>query len=564
MVAIFSYSCGLLSGALYEARNQDLFLIDLYTEMVVYEQKIRAKLHEIGLSRCTQTDLIGAQAVAYINKQSNNYRAKIRQECGKNAAVILLQNCEQAQFLHLDNHHEEKKNLIQILRELMITPVKKVVEENSEYFVRPPAPELLASSRHRMCFRPKVWNQPVRYYSLFGRLVTGTRATVHANDFKLEETGIMQSADDLDECILTVANLTANQQYVFALVAYDQSGQRIGSMGESTGPITASPSINTLILACQMGKTCLQCDMLDEAGKIWLELWTKFIDQAPVNPKSATSVPFKLCHYTMKEDLINHTSSMTIHDFTTFTLQYLTKVGHKHNYGATLTNSGGLTNQINRLCHANLLLLCLKSALTLEEHALALDCVKLIYAALSPMIFEHSNCYAITELATECMNVLVECAKIRKNDHSSVPMVRAKIHPQLIASLGFCCARILKHYDEMDSASLAVEQTKFLLQNTSIAYFQSQKNKKVNQVSAPPTEEENQIAARSLSPAVSASDLTAAPLRPQSTCSITGGESRLFHAERELSNDDCKALEAFVQCLTLQKSTGLFAIISTQ
>ena len=105
-------------------------------------------------------------------------------------------------------------------------------------------------------FTPPQDSPPVAYYSICGRSASGSNVQVRLNDKQFDGTGVPVEVSQDGGCLFEVNGLSPNQEYVFAVAAYDDQGQLIGgSIGPTSAPVlTAYPLPVTTALGylCQV------------------------------------------------------------------------------------------------------------------------------------------------------------------------------------------------------------------------------------------------------------------------------------------------------------------------
>ncbi|XP_039214094.1 cilia- and flagella-associated protein 54 isoform X2 [Crotalus tigris] len=157
----------------------------------------------------------------------------------------------------------------------------------------PPPPILLFRTNCSMAFKPAPFASDVKvfWYSIFGCVAEGSNPKARLNNYSLKNTAEAIPADET--CVLEVQGLEANQNYIFAVAAYDSDGKIIGdSIGETTKPILAYPPLSVATVRTYLIQSAFQIENYALCKKTFQPLWDYFVSVpcAPVTDVTIVSV----------------------------------------------------------------------------------------------------------------------------------------------------------------------------------------------------------------------------------------------------------------------------------
>lgn len=198
-------------------------------------------------------------ALARVHAQSSIH-ARLFVECHKNGytkALYLLQHA----LAHNATSEQSIMDAMQCLRDMQHKERHHHHHESIETTTKtcqvPPVPSILrrGSTFVTLALQPFVSQDTVAYCMVFGKPAgAGTDVSLNNCDYPGTGEPIAVSIDDPTWPVVTIERLIPNDSYVFAVAAYAEDGQIIGSgIGPTTSPvITCSP----LPLALCWGYVC--------------------------------------------------------------------------------------------------------------------------------------------------------------------------------------------------------------------------------------------------------------------------------------------------------------------
>ncbi|KAF8565145.1 hypothetical protein P879_02965 [Paragonimus westermani] len=101
------------------------------------------------------------------------------------------------------------------------------------------------------------------------------------------------------QCVLRAYGLIPDTNYVFAVAAYDEDGQPLGThqygLGHSTSPILACPPLSSLVALSYLAQTAYKRELPRIGSKCVQILWNKFVmETLPEQPyRGPDSSPIK-------------------------------------------------------------------------------------------------------------------------------------------------------------------------------------------------------------------------------------------------------------------------------
>ncbi|KAG8137993.1 hypothetical protein E2320_003927 [Naja naja] len=282
------------------------FIMDLHIELIQAQHRIAIKL--LNATQDTQSGDESPKAKGL----SRNVRQlkcltelEIMEKIKKNKLSKALYLMQKATLMLPVGFDCSSAN--QLLKEAFILIQKTEMEQNtlnatllnhtnSMKSKVPPPPILLFRTNCSMAFKPAPFSSDVKvfWYSIFGCVAEGSNPKARLNNYSLKNTAEAIPADET--CVLEVQDLEANQNYVFAVAAYDSDGKIIGdSIGETTKPILAYPPLSVAIVRTYL----IQIENYALCKKIFQPLWDCFVsvpctpvtDVTIVSVSSTLSVP---------------------------------------------------------------------------------------------------------------------------------------------------------------------------------------------------------------------------------------------------------------------------------
>ncbi|XP_058047226.1 cilia- and flagella-associated protein 54 [Ahaetulla prasina] len=286
------------------------FIMDLHVELIQAQHRIAVKL--LNATQDTQSGDKSPKAKGLAKNVSQLKcltELEIMEKIKKNKlskALYLMQKATLMLPLGLDCSSAN-----QLLEEAFILIQKTEIEQNtlnatllnhtnSTKSKVPPPPILVFRTNCSMAFKPASFASDVKvfWYSIFGCVAEGSNPKARLNDYSLKNTAEAIPADET--CVLEVQGLEANQNYVFAVAAYDSDGKIIGdSIGETTKPILAYPPLSVATVRTYLIQSAFQIENYALCKKAFQPLWDYFVsvpctpvtDVTIVSVSSTLSVP---------------------------------------------------------------------------------------------------------------------------------------------------------------------------------------------------------------------------------------------------------------------------------
>ncbi|XP_026548471.1 cilia- and flagella-associated protein 54 [Notechis scutatus] len=286
------------------------FIMDLHIELIQAQHRIAIKL--LNATQDTQSGDENPKAKGLARNVSQLKcltELEIMEKIKKNKlskALYLMQKATLMLPVGLDCSSAN-----QLLKEAFILIQKTEMEQNtlnatllnhtnSTKSKVPPPPILLFRTNCSMAFKPAPFSSDVKvfWYSIFGCVAEGSNPKARLNNYSLKNTAEAIPADET--CVLEVQDLEANQNYVFAVAAYDSDGKIIGdSIGETTKPILAYPPLSVAIVRTYLIQSAFQIENYALCKKTFQPLWDCFVsvpctpvtDVTIVSVSSTLSVP---------------------------------------------------------------------------------------------------------------------------------------------------------------------------------------------------------------------------------------------------------------------------------
>jgi hypothetical protein len=114
----------------------------------------------------------------------------------------------------------------------------------------PPAPIICLRTHNKIVVQPRNFNSidniKPQWYRVFASQASSINNKARISDYMFPGCGEQLPADSFEK--VTITGLTPNENYIFAIAAYDKNGQLIGdSIGESTEPVLAYSTLSSLM-----------------------------------------------------------------------------------------------------------------------------------------------------------------------------------------------------------------------------------------------------------------------------------------------------------------------------
>ncbi len=187
----------------------------------------------------------------------------------------------------------------------------------------PPAPVICLRTFDRVVLRPRRFeasegNAQVSWYRVFASQMTSVNCKARISDFSYQGCGEQIPSNNCD--LVTISGLRADEKYIFAVAAYDKTGELIGeSIGDSTEAVLASSSLSVLMnlaFVCQVG---YQIGEGEVAMSAFEKLWGHFIvkENRPVKETCVTKneVDLEVTFHQVDYAVVERTSPLLIRKF---------------------------------------------------------------------------------------------------------------------------------------------------------------------------------------------------------------------------------------------------------
>jgi hypothetical protein len=113
----------------------------------------------------------------------------------------------------------------------------------------PPAPVICLRTATKIVVQPRNFHSAtneVAWYRVFASKQTAVSSKARISDYSYPGTGNQVPALNCEK--VSITGLEPDEKYIFAVAAYDKSGNLIGdSIGDSTDPILASSTLSILM-----------------------------------------------------------------------------------------------------------------------------------------------------------------------------------------------------------------------------------------------------------------------------------------------------------------------------
>ncbi|KAK4472367.1 hypothetical protein MN116_003627 [Schistosoma mekongi] len=384
-------------------------LSELQVELLWFEHTIQWKLRNLEWLAWRDSNEATKEKLDKKIKQMDENSLK---QCGRNTISKAFYYCLKAEY---EVNDETAKKYFQIAEKLLFSkwpsewdPMgsanitthqhsndsnespKKILENETRQCDRPPPPMVIAKCETSMVLKTQQWNpssgEQVHFYALYGKQTFVSNQKVHITDNKLPNSGIMVVCNN-GFSVLNATNLVPNEEYVFAVVAYNEKGQPLGShkhgLGQSTKPIVACSSLCLYTALCHLiestfRRNLFQCLKVQSINIIW-EYLTQRCDTID-NEK-----PTRLTGLELKSANTFNCSNVLLKHLTTCILWHCSFYHTTENL--SLNNSVNSTylldKQIQKLHLCEKLAIGLELSAKLNDVQLLLDFANLIYETLS-------------------------------------------------------------------------------------------------------------------------------------------------------------------------------------
>ncbi|CAH8455225.1 unnamed protein product [Schistosoma guineensis] len=412
-------------------------LSELQVELLWFEHTIRWKLRNLEwLTWCDLNEMSKEKVHKKIEQMDENSL----KQCGRNKMSKVFYYCLKAET---EVNNETAKKYYKIAEKLLFNKwsnefhsigSKEVIDcqqstglskphENTlatERFRsdRPPPPIVIAKCENSMVFQTQKWNplsgEQVHFYALYGKQTFVSNQKVHITDNKLTNTGILVICND-SSSVLKVTDLTPNEEYAFAVAAYNKEGHPIGShkhgLGHSTKPVLAYSSLCIYTGLCHLLQSAFrrnlsQCLMAQSVNIIWEYLTEKYDTKDDDNSTHLTGLKLK--------DLNSfQCSSILLKHLTTCILWHCSVIQKSGNLRSCKFDNSTylLDKQIQKIHLSEKLVIGLELSAMLNDVQLLLDFANLIYETLSFNIEMSSVTHDYAKILLKSLTIILGVRK---------------------------------------------------------------------------------------------------------------------------------------------------------
>ncbi|KAH8853940.1 Cilia- and flagella-associated protein [Schistosoma japonicum] len=381
-------------------------LSELQVELLWFEHTVRWKLRNLECLTWRDSNEVPKEK---LDKKIEQMDENSLKQCGRNTISKAFYYCLRAEY---EINDETAMKYFQIAEKLLLSKWpcefdsiggadittyqhssdlhKKIPENEIRQCDRPPPPTVIAKCETSMILKTQKWNpssgEQVHFYALYGKQTFVSNQKVHITDNKLPNSGIMVVCNN-GFSVLNATNLVPNEEYVFAVVAYDEKGQPLGSykhgLGQSTKPILACSSLCLYTALCHLiestfRRKLFQCLKIQSINIIWEYLTQKCDTNDNDKPTRLTGLELKSAN-TFK------CSNVLLKHLTTCILWHCSFYHTTENLSLNnFANSTYLLDkQIQKLHLCEKLIIGLELSAKLNDVQLLLDFANLIYETLS-------------------------------------------------------------------------------------------------------------------------------------------------------------------------------------
>ncbi|XP_025022532.1 cilia- and flagella-associated protein 54, partial [Python bivittatus] len=453
------------------------FIMDLHIELIQAQHRIAVKL--LNTTQDIQGDDKSPKVKAlakHVNRLKCLTELEIMEKIKKNKlskALYLMQKATLMLPVGLAGSCPD-----QLLEEAFTLIQKTEIEQNALYSTFsnhttnvktkvPPAPILLFRTNCSMAFKPApfVSDVKVSWYSIFGCVAEGSNPKARLNNYSLKNTAEAIPADA--SCVLEVQGLEANQNYVFAVAAYDSDGKIIGdSIGETTKPILAYPPLSAATVRTYLIQSAFQIENYALCRKTFQPLWDYFVS-VPCTPVTDVTIVSISSTLTVPQNRLNfealpQASPNLLYMFlrSIFIISDIS------------VNEGGLfcdsicfnelkyKKQVARIAECGRMLVAVELSNWLNDVHYALQSVVNCYGLIAPLIYHKIPSKPIIQIIIKCLTVLQEIPTIILQRKSTECFDSIQ---HMIACSCFFTAKILRSWKEYELAIVIINYGKKLL-----------------------------------------------------------------------------------------------------
>ncbi|CAH8464874.1 unnamed protein product [Schistosoma rodhaini] len=411
-------------------------LSELQVELLWFEHTVRWKLR--NLEWLTWCDL-NEMSKENVDKKIKQMDESSLKQCGRNKMSKVFYYCLKAET---EVNNETAKKYYQIAEKLLFNkwsneshsiasdklincqrstglnkPDENIVDTEKFRSDRPPPPILVAKCENSMVFQTQKWNplsEQVHFYALYGKQTFVSNQKVHITDNKLTNTGILVICNN-GSSVLKVTNLTPNEEYAFAVAAYNEEGHPIGlhkhGLGHSTKPILAYSSLCIYTGLCHLlqsafRRNLFQYLMVQSVNIIWEYLTEKYDTVDDDNSTHLTGLKLKeLNNFQCSSILLKHLTTCIL-----WHCSFIQKSEDLHSH--KFDNSTYLLDkQIQKIHLSEKLLIGLELSAKLNDVQLLLDFADLIYETLSFNIEMSSVTYDYAKILLKSLTIILGVRK---------------------------------------------------------------------------------------------------------------------------------------------------------
>ncbi|CAH8452917.1 unnamed protein product [Schistosoma turkestanicum] len=412
-------------------------LSELQVELLWFEHTIRWKLRNLEYLTWYDLNEVSKEKVDQKIKQMDENSLK---QCGRNKIAKVFYYCLKAEsevnnetakkyyqtaekllFNNWSNepHSKESNKVINCRQSTSLNePHEKIPETEHLQSDRPPPPIVIARCGNSMVFQTQKWTpssrEQVHFYALYGKQTFVSNQKVHITDNKLTNTGVLVICHN--GCsVLKVTNLTPNEEYVFAVAAYNKEGRPIGThkhgLGYSTKPILAYSLLCNYTGLCHLlqsafRRNLFQCLSAQTINMIWEYLTEKSRITDDEKPSHLTGLKLRESNsFQCTNILLKHLTTCVL-----WHCSFYQKFENLH-----LKNFGNYTylldKQIQKIHLSEKLVIGLELSAKLNDVKIMLDFANLIYETLSFNMEMSSVTYDYAKILLQSLTIILGVRK---------------------------------------------------------------------------------------------------------------------------------------------------------
>nr|XP_033807043.1 cilia- and flagella-associated protein 54 isoform X2 [Geotrypetes seraphini] len=452
------------------------YVMDLHLELILAQHRVSVKILNLLQDEGKSVKSKKPFYSEFVKSISFLTEPELMDKINKNElsrAIFLLQKAAL-----IFNRNMIKPSPHQLLTEAFLLIQKAEAEETTISVKRiestskrkssvPPPPILISRTHSSMTFKPAPFVSDVKvcWYCLLGRKASGSSTTIRINDYHIPGSGEMIPA--VGNNFLEVNGLEANEKYTFAIAAYSANGKLIGdTVGASTKPILAYPSLPVLVTWAYMMQVAYQVKNYTLAKKAFSVLWEYFVSASP-SPSFDVSVisasnTMTVSQKSLRVEAVSQASPILLELFLVciFSASDISVQEGALFCDSVSANGTPYKWQLRRITECERMLVALELSNYLDDTNYALQAVVQCYGLLAPIIYHKIPSVPVVQILMKCLAVLQE---IPSSAWQKKPSGCTESVMHMIACTICFLAKVLRSWREYDLAVLVIDIGKRLL-----------------------------------------------------------------------------------------------------